>query len=352
MTEPRVFVVHPIPEEALDVMRAVATVTVYPYVDRQISVDELAAAATRNDYLYVMHETLVPAEVIEANPHLLGIGVLGGATGFIDFPAANARKIPIVTADPEDYAVPGGAMQTTADLTMAMILGLAHRLVESDHYCREDRFKQEQTISLLGLGLYGKTVGLLGLGKVGTYMVPRLRAFDMNVIYTKRTRLPEEREKEWGLEWVADKDDVLRRSDYVCIMVDYNPTTHHYIGARELAMMKPTAYLINTGRAWIVEEQALLDALQNGTIAGAGLDVFWQEPPATHDIQIPSALYKLDNVILTPHNGDGTVDNRTSRTKSVAKGIAALIKGETPAMLVHSEINRAVYGHPRTYYDK
>jgi glyoxylate reductase len=101
-----------------------------------------------------------------------------------------------------------------------------------------------------------------------------------------------------------------------------------------------------------VEEQALLDALQNGTIAGAGLDVFWQEPPATHDIQIPRTLYKMDNVILTPHNGDGTVDNRTSRTTSVAKGIAALVKGETPAMLVQSYINRAVYGHPRTYYDK
>jgi glyoxylate reductase len=350
--KPRVFVVQPIPEESLDVLREVADVTVYPYVDRQISVDELVANAKRCDYLFVMHETLVPAEVIEANPDLKGIGVLGGTTGFIDFPAANARHIPIVAADPEDYLVPGGAMQTTADLTMALLLGLAYRVAESDRYCRDFRFKQEQTISLLGVGCYGKTAGLIGLGKVGTYIVPRLRAFDMNVIYTKRTRFPAEREREMGIEWVADKDEVLRRSDFVCIMVDYNPTTEKMIGARELALMKPTAYLINTGRAWIVEEQALLDALQNGTIAGAGLDVFWKEPPATHDIEIPPALYKMDNVILTPHNGDGTWDNRASRTTSVAKGIVALIKGEKPAVPVHSTINRAMFGHPKTYYDK
>jgi len=347
---PHVFVSQPIPEPALDVLRAEAEVTVYPYVDRQIELDELIAAAKRNDYLFVMHECLVPAEVITANPNLKGIGVLGGASGFVDFPAANAAGVPIVTSDPEDNLVPAGATQTTADLTMAIILGLAHRLCESDRYTREGRFKQEQTISMLSQGLYHKTIGLIGLGKVATYLIPRLQPFEVRIRYTKRNRLDPAREAELGVEYVADKDDILRQSDYVVIMCDYNPSTHHLIGARELALMKPTAFLINTGRAWIVEQEALIDALRNHTIAGAGLDVFWHEPPNTHDVEVPAELYTMDNVIMTPHNGDGTWDNRTSRTASISKAIVALIRGEEPAVVVHSEVNRAEFGHPKTYY--
>jgi len=344
---PKVFVVQPIPEVALEVLREVAEVTVYPYVDRQIEVDELVAAARRHDYLFVMHETIVPAEVFQANPNLKGIGVMGGETGFVDFAAAKAAGVPVVAADPDDTLVPGGTQQMTADLTAAMILGLAYRLVEADRYTREGRFKQEQTISLLGIGCYRKTVGLIGLGGLARFLVPRLQAFQMVVRYTKRNRLEAAEEIALRVEWVEDLDEILASSDFVVTACDYNPSTHHLIGARELAVMKPTAFLVNTGRAWVVEEAALIKALQDGTIAGAGLDVFWNEPPATHDVEAPSVLFKMDNVILTPHNGGGTWDHRGSRTRSVAKGIAALIKGEQPAVLVQSTVNRALSGDPK-----
>ena len=348
--KPRVFVVHPIPEEALDVMREVAEVTVYPYTDRQITVDELIANVKRTDYLFAMHETLVPAEVIDANPDLKGIGVLGGSSAFMDFTAAKARGIPVVTSDPADNLVPGGARQTTADLTVGMLVALAYRIVEADRFTRRGNFKQEQTISMLGVGCYHKTVGLIGLGTVAEYMIPKLRAFDMDIAYTKRNRLSQDGERELGVRWLPTIDDVMRQSDFVCVQVTFNETTENLIGARELALMKPTAYLINTGRAWTVNREALIAALRRGTIAGAALDVFWDEPPATHQPAVPPELFKMENVILSPHNGDGTWDNRGSRTKSIAKGIVALIKGEQPAELVDSDVNRAVFGTPHTYY--
>src|SRR5579871_3200327 len=302
--KPKVFVAQPIPEVALDVLRQEADVTVYPYMDRQITVDVLAAAARRADYLFVMHETEVTAEVINANPNLKGIGAMGGTTALIDWEAARAHKLPIVAAD-RSKVEGGGTWKATADLTMAMILDLAYRVVEADRYTRKGGFRQEQTLALMGIGCMGRTVGMIGLGQVGLHLVPRAKAFEMDVIYTKRTRFPLERERELGVEWVADKDDVLKRSDFVCILCDYNATTHNLIGARELALMKPTAFLLNTARAWIVEQEPLIAALQNGTIAGAGLDVFWDEPPKVHDPHAPEVLYNMENVVLTPHNGGG-----------------------------------------------
>jgi lactate dehydrogenase-like 2-hydroxyacid dehydrogenase len=140
-------------------------------------------------------------------------------------------------------------------------------------------------------------------------MVPRIRAFEMDILYTKRTRLRCEEENELGPEWV-ELDDLLRRSDFVCIECDYNPKTHKLIGARELALMKPSAYLINTARGRIVDETELIRALQNGTIAGATLDVYWNEPPVTYDPHVPVELRKLDNTILVPHNGGATWEVR------------------------------------------
>jgi glyoxylate reductase len=341
---PRVFVVQPIPEVALDILREVADVTVYPYLDRQITTDELVASARRSDYIFAMHETIIPAEVFDANPDLKGIAVISRKAECIDVEAARARRVPVATAHP------GGAIyrliaRATADLTVGMIVGLAHRLLEADRFTRCGKFKQEQTMALMGLGCPGKTVGLIGLGLVAEFMVPRIRAFEMSVIYTKRSRLSAERERELGVEWVPDRDEVLGRSDFVCIACDYNPTTHLLIGAREFGLMKRAAYFVNTARGRIVDEQALIAALQDGTIAGAGLDVYWNEPPATHDPAPSEALYKVDNVILTPHNGGATWDVRGEMTKSAARSIVAMIRGERPPSLYNPEIYGEAAAH-------
>ncbi len=334
---PKVFVVQPIPEVALDVLRQAAEVSVYPYLDRQISLDELVANAKRCDWLFVLHETIVNAEVINANPNLKGIGCMAASKLHIDMEAANARKIPVVLADPNSVS------RATADLTMAMLLGLAYRLVEADHYTRCGKFRQEQTMALMGLGCPGKTVGLIGLARVAEFMVPRIRAFDMHMLYTKRTRLPAERERELGVEWTASLDDLLKRSDFVCIECIYSPGTHKLIGKRELDLMKPEAYLINTGRGRIVDEPELIRALQEKRIAGAALDVFWNEPywkdpPVTGKPWVPEELCKLDNVILAPHNGGATWDVRGRTATSVAQRIVQMIRGERPATLLNPEI--------------
>jgi glyoxylate reductase len=332
----RVFVAQPIPEAALEVLREAADVSVYPHMDRQITVEELVSNAKRADWLFVLHETNVTAEVISANPKLKGIGAMAAKNPNIDMKAANARKLPVVLEDPK--ATFPGVAPTTADLTMAMLLGLAYRLPEADRYTKGGNFRQEQTLALMGIGCPGKTVGLIGMGKVAVHLVPRIRAFDMHALYTKRTRLPAEREKELGVEWTPDLADLLKRSDFVCVACDYNASTHKLIGKRELDLMKREAYLINTARGRIVDEPELIRALQEKRIAGAGLDVYWNEPPFTQDPFVPEELRKLDNVILAPHNGGATWDVRGRKAKSVAQGLVQLMRGERPAALLNPEI--------------
>jgi phosphoglycerate dehydrogenase-like enzyme len=344
--KPKIFVAQPVAEVALAILRETAEVSVYPYLDRQITSDELMANAQRSDWLLLASDNIVPAEIINGSPELKGIGTVSRAGLHIDMAAATARRLPVVSSDPADLegehasiAVRGGVSLATADLTMGMLISLAYRLVEADRYTRAGHFKQEQTLALMGIGCPGKTVGLIGLGKVARYMVPRICAFEMDILYTKRARLTHAEEHEQGLEW-AELDDLLRRSDFVCIECDYNPQTHKLIGGRELALMKPSAYLINTARGRIVDEPELIRALQNGTIAGAALDVYWNEPPVTYDPRVPMELRKLDNVILAPHNGGATWEVRGARVASVARGIVAMINGKSAPGLLNPEIYR------------
>jgi glyoxylate reductase len=342
---PKVFVAQPAVEAALDILREAADVAVYPHLDRQITADELAANARRADWLMLVSDNIITAEIIEGAPNLRGIGTVSARGLYIDLAAATARKVAVVTSDPAELesegasiAVRGGVSLATADLTMGMLIGLAYRMVDADRFTRAGHFKQEQTLALMGVGCPGKTVGLIGLGKVARFMVPRIQAFDMKILYTKRTRLSLGEEQALGIEWAASLDDLLQRSDFVCVECDYNPQTHKLIGARELGLMKPTAYLINTARGRIVDEPELIRALQNGTIAGAALDVYWNEPPVTYDPQVPLQLRRLDNVILNPHNGGATWEVRGARAASVARGIVMMLNGGRAPGLLNPEI--------------
>jgi len=332
---PRVFVSQPIPEPALDMLREVAEVNVFPRLDRNMSEDEWIMAAQRSDYLFVMGGNIITANVIKANPKLKGIGMVHRrlpVNNSIDLDTARALGVPVVFQYPWE-PVYDRIAEATCDLTIAMILDLAYRLIDSDRYTRSGRTLQEHTMALMGPGVTGKIAGLLGLGKVARKMVPRLRALRMTVLYTKRTRLAPEQERELGVEW-ADQGEILRRSDFVCLEYDYNPSTHKMIGEREFALMKPTAYFINTARGRIVDEPALVRALQNRTIAGAALDVFWHEPPGSPEMAPSEEFFKMDNIILAPHNGGATWDARTELTKLTARQIVALIAGERPEGLV------------------
>lgn len=320
--KPRIFVSQPIPQVAIERLSEYGEVEVYPFSHREISIAELEAGCRRSDYVFCMHQTPITASMIEANPNLLGFGVAHKRGDVQDIEACEAAGIRILEAERSDRIRNGNA-RATADLMVTFILALAYRVVEADRYSRANGYFQEMTMDFMGVGCEDKTVALIGLGRVAEFAVPRLRALGLNVIYNKRTRFTPEREAELGVEWVADRDELLKRGDFVSMCANFEDANVQLMGAREFALMKPSAYFINIARGRLIDEHAMIDALQNGGIAGAGLDVFWHEPPVQNDAYIPKALRALDNVILTPHNGGATWDSRGRQTLSTADAIVA-----------------------------
>ncbi len=324
----RILVVQPIPETALKLLRDVAEVEVYPHTDRMISKDELIARVKHADILFTLGEVTVDAEVMDANHGLQLIAAMTKAPGTVDISAATARGIPVTNVS----AYLGDA---TCDLAMAHMLGLATRLVEADHATRAGQFRQEYSMFFLTTAFSRKTLGLIGLGRIGEGVARRARAFDLRVIYSKRNRLDDERERELGIQF-SPLDDLLRQSDFVSIHCPYHEATHHLIGEREFSLMKPTSFLVNTARGRIVDEQALISALRSGRIAGAGLDVYPNEPPFGEPRPNPE-LFKLDNVILTPHIGSATRETRERMATDCAKNVLAVLGGQRPPDLLNPE---------------
>jgi glyoxylate reductase len=336
---PRVFVTQPVMPIALELLEPVADVEVFDR-ERMISRDELKAGLRRCDWLYMLGDTPIDAEILDANPELRGIAVMTMNPNVVDLEAATERGIPVTN-------IAHVIATTTCDLTMALILGLATRLVEADAFTRAGRFHQEQSMTFLWHALPGKVVGLIGMGKIGREIAKRCRAFELDVLYTKNTRLEAGEEQALGVRWVDDKDDILRGADFVVIMASYNPTTHLMIGERELGLMKPSAFFVNTGRGRIVDEPALLAALRERRIAGAGLDVYWTEPPVGEPAP-PPELFKLDNVILTPHIGSATHESRHAMARMAAENLVAMIEGRTPPNLLNPDALRQRDGRALT----
>jgi glyoxylate reductase len=183
------------------------------------------------------------------------------------------------------------------------------------------------TMELMGLGCTDKVAGVIGMGSVARQLVPRLRTLDMKVIYTKRRRLNANEEAELGVTWVESLDELLPQSDYVCMLANYNSSTHELMDSRAFALMRPHAYFVNTARGRLVDESAMIRALQDGSIAGAGLDVYWNEPPVVHDPDVPLILRQLPNVVLAPHNGGATWDSRGLQVEHIAQSIVDAISG-------------------------
>ncbi|NNE83741.1 MAG: hypothetical protein HKN28_07195 [Alphaproteobacteria bacterium] len=346
--KPRVFVFQPIPQIAIDTLETAADVTVYPHLDRMISMDEMIGAAQRHDYLLALHENFIPAQVLRANLDLKGVAILGAKTGMVDYDVALELKVPVVSFGRE--GIPGGGPnKNTADLTVALMLNLAYRVIEADRYTHAGKFKQNQTMALMGVGCAGKTVGMIGLGNMGEYMAPVFRALDMQVVYNKRSRLSPEKEQDLDVEWVAEMDDVFRQADFLVVACPLTPETMDMIGARQFALMKPTAFFINTARGRIVVEADLIAALEQGQIAGAGIETFASEPPEQWEVTVPEALRRMENVILTPHNGGATWQTRGYMLNTLAQGIVALINGERPQTLMNLEVFGGETLYPELY---
>jgi glyoxylate reductase len=327
--KPKVFVVQPIMDVGRRALEEFADIDVFES-ERMISRPELIHGVGDCDYVWMLGDTPIDAGVMDAAPDLKGIATMALFPNVVDVEAATARGLPVTV-------VPHVITKTTCDLTLAHIIGLAWRIVEADRFTRCGRFRQEQSTSFLTTELAGKVVGMIGVGEIGTEIVRRLRAFEMEITYTKRNRLAQNVERELGLTWIADLDQLLQGADFVVLMTTYNETTHKLIGAREFDLMKPTAFFVNTARGRIVDEPALVEALREGKIAGAGLDVYWNEPPVSEPAPSPELL-EFDNVILTPHIGSATVEARAKMALAVVENLRAMVAGERAPNAVNPEV--------------
>lgn len=248
------------------------------------------------------------------------------AVGYNNIDVSEATRRGIMVTN-----TPGVLTETTADLTFALLMAVSRRIVEAANYMKSGSWKTWSPYLLTGQDVYGATMGIIGLGRIGEALAKRAKAFDMRVLYNSRSR-KREAEGRIGVEF-ADMDSLLKESDFVCVMTPYSPETRNLIGERELALMKRSAILINTARGGIVNEEALHGALTNGTIWAAGLDVFEEEP-----VKPDHPLLSLPNVVALPHIGSASIRTRTVMAELAAANLRQALTGEIPAHLVNKEV--------------
>ena len=255
--------------------------------------------------------------VLARCPELEVISNIAVGYNNIDVPAATKRGIRVTNT-------PGVLDDTTADLTWALLMAAARRIAEGDAYVRAGEWKIAFGVQyFLGQDIHHATLGVIGMGRIGQAIARRAGGFDMRVLYHNRSRLPEDEEKRLGATWV-ERDRLLAESDFVVVMAPYSPATHHLIGAAEIAKMKPTAILVNTARGGVVDDAALVEALREKRIAGAGLDVFEGEP------KVNPGYLGLRNVVMTPHIGSASRATRLVMCNTAAANMVAVLEGREP----------------------
>jgi glyoxylate reductase len=322
---PRIFVTQPVSENALARLRKVASVTAFPDASRIIPKRTLLDAVRKADILFCLLHDAIDRAVIAANPNLRLIAAQSITPSNIDVAAATARRIPVTVTAPI-------TTEATADLNFGLMIAVARRMIEGDRLARAGKFPGGQSAHLMGSFVWGKTIGLIGGGGlIGKAVARRAHGFSMRVLYWTPRRKPEQEEREAGLTYVP-LEQLLRESDFVSIHSSLNKDSRHQIGARELSLMKKTAYLINTARGALIDEAALVRALTKKQIAGAGLDVFEHEP------KIAKTLKTMPNVVLTPHLGSATPEVREAMANIVVDNILAFLGGHKLPNCVNPQV--------------
>ncbi len=319
-----VYVTRDLPDPALPLLRtACETVDVNPH-DRALTRAELLAAVPGRDGILCTGMDPMDAQVLDAaGPSLRAIAVCAVGYDNISVPELTLRGIGASNT-------PHVLTETTADLAWALLMAAARRVAEADRFVRAGLWKGWGPRQMLGLDLYGKTLGVVGAGCIGSAVARRAAGFNMQVLYHNRSPRPE-LERDLGARRVP-LDELLRRADFVSLNLPLTAETQHVIGARELALMKPTAVLVNTGRGPLVDEPALVDALREGRIAAAGLDVFEGEP------RVRPELMALDNVVLTPHIGSASTETRSRMAEVSARCLLAMMDGQAPEQCLNPEV--------------
>ncbi len=320
---PKIFLTRELPPKTMELLHREAELTMNPD-DRVLSKDEIVAGVRGVDGLLCLLTDSIDAEIMDANPSLKVIANFAVGFNNIDVDAASARKIPVTNT-------PGVLTETTADMAWALLMDAARRVAEGDRFVRTRKWQGWGPLQLLGADVTGATLGLVGLGRIGKAMLSRAKGFDMNVLYWNRTRRSIDREQQLGVRYAA-LDDLLADSDFVSIHVALNDETRHLIDTPQFSLMKRTACIINTSRGPVINEKALVRALQDGKIASAGLDVYENEP------QLEPELYDMPNVVIAPHLGSATIGTRTKMGNMAAENCLAACAGQRPPNLVNPEI--------------
>jgi glyoxylate reductase len=312
----RIVVTRRIPEPALELLRGAGDVWLSPH-DRPMTTAELHAAVAGADAVVtLLHDRVDDAFLDAAGPSLRVVANVAVGYDNIDVPACGRRGVAATNT-------PGVLVDATADIAMALILMSTRRLGEAERMVREGGTWSWSMFFMLGAGLQGKTLGIVGLGQIGAATARRARAFGMGIAYAGRRRADAALESELGAA-MLDLDELLATADVVSLHTPLSDVTRHLIDARRLALMKPTAHLVNTSRGPVVDEAALAAALRAGTIAGAGMDVFEREP------EIDPGLRGLENVVLIPHLGSATIETRTAMGLLAAQNAVAVLAGKPP----------------------
>lgn len=323
MSRSNVYVTRQIPQETIDILRKFYDVEVNPH-DRALTREELLQQVRGRDAVITLLTDKVDGEVIDAAGPQCKI-FANYAVGYNNFDLRAATQRGVVMTN-----TPGVLDEATATHAWALLLATARRISESERYVRAGQWHGWAPMAFIGQDVDHKTLGIAGLGRIGSKFARKAAAFDMKVIYTNVQPEPEF-ERQFGATFV-DKETLLRESDYLSLHLPLLPETQHYIGAKELALMKPSAILINAARGPLVDEQALVVALRNKVIWGAGLDVFEDEP------KLAAGLAELDNVVIVPHIASATIATRLAMGKIATDNVISVLNGQAPLTCINPEV--------------
>lgn len=313
---PRIVITRRLPEPGLELLRGLGDLWVSPH-ERGLTEPELHEAVPGADVLVTMlHDRISEALMQAAGPQLRVIAQAAVGYDNIDVAAATARGILVTNT-------PGVLTDATADLAMGLLLGVTRRLAEGERMIRARQPWRWDMFLLLGRSLRGKTLGIVGLGAIGQATAHRARAFGMEIVYAQRRPAAAAVESALSARRL-ELHELLATADVVSLHCPLTPETRHMIDAAALAAMKPSAYLVNTARGPVVDEAALVQALRDGVIAGAALDVYEREP------EVDAGLLELDNVVLAPHLGSATIETRTEMAILAARNVEAALDGRPP----------------------
>ena len=315
--KPRLFLTRRIPEMAMQRLDDYFELSYNPW-ERSLTHEEIVAGVKDADALISLLTDKIDRELIDAAPKLKVISAYAVGFNNIDVEYATSKGIAVCNTA-------GALTESTADLTWALIMASCRRITESEAYLRAGRFTAWEPMLMLGQDVYGKTLGILGMGRIGQAVARRATGFGMRIIYTGT--------KELSLPFTAqrvDLDTLMRESDILSLHAPLTPLTKHLLNREKLMLMKPTAVLINTARGAIVDEAALIELLTEKRIFAAGFDVYEHEP------YIPEALLALDNVVLLPHIGSASIATRTQMGIMAAENAIAVLEGRIPPSQINS----------------